>query len=380
MTQPASPALGFAFALQTGKGTAVSDASDFHRVRAITASLGNQQGVQQLPQEVGGGYHTGGTYKTFVAGAGAVRVLARLENDIGYLLEAFFGAPEATGTSEDGGYLTTYKPVNDYCDHKWMTARRYIPSCSGTDSYFGEELSDAKLSMMQFTLAPAQPGILDLALLSIGSTFSAASDVSDWSSEMEAYEDTDSMIVPTVSGSGVVLEALTGVDFGDGENTDFGIPSVGMQLSLINRYSGDGIQPELVIGQLGMDDLVLVGQQIGFTITYKWKNPELYKAVYAYTGSAVGSQPTSHILKTSTTVTLRSPRTVGTTSKSEQLKLTLNDCSITCPSGIQLTGGGVVMVQIVGVAEMGATPAAYATAELRNETQYPGVVYSAGTI
>jgi len=378
MTQASSPALGFAFAIQTAKSSPVTDLADFHRMRVVTANIGNQQAMERLPQEVGGGYHTGGSFKTFVAGAGQVRALARLENDIGYLLWALLGAPEASGTSAVDGYKTTFKPVDDFCAHPWMSVRKMIPSCESNDYYLGESLTDAKLSTMQFTLAPGAPGIMDLSMLSIGAAFSEASDAITWEAGMEAYENTESVIMPTVAGAGVILSALTGVDLGGGEATAYSVPSVAMQFGIQNRLSGDGVRPELIIGQLGMDDNVLVGQEMVFSATYKWRDPSLYKAVYARTATGVGSQPTSTVLRDEVTIRLRSPRTWN--SLPEQLEVVLTNCTLECPGGIQLTGGEFVTAQIVGRAELQATPSAYATINLRNGTAYPGVAYTAGSI
>jgi len=381
MTQSASPGIGFAFALQDAKGAPVTANADFKRMRVIQAMLGSQQAMDQLPQEVGGGYHTNAMYKVYVAGAGAVRALARLEGDLGYLLNAAFGAPEASGASDTGPvYTTTFKPIVDPCDHPWLTARKFIPNCTQVSDYIGEEISDAKLGAMAFSVGAGSPGVMDLALLAINSAFVPATSASDWPDEMEAYEGTDSVVMASVTGTNALLAGIAGVDLGDGTAADFGVPTIGMQLSIANRYSGDGVRPELVIGSLGMDDLVLLGQTISFQLTYKWKNPQLYQAIYAFNGAgnAVGLTPTSLPLKTPVTITLRSPRYVGTSEVREEINFLLNSCTLDCPRGVVLSGGAFVTMQINGIAEIAATPDAYATITLINGTPYTdlGVVYT----
>ncbi|MFA5379170.1 MAG: hypothetical protein WC455_25670, partial [Dehalococcoidia bacterium] len=342
MTQSASPGIGFAFALQSAKGAPETDNADFKRMRVIQAMLGSQQAMDQLPQEVGGGYHSNAMYKVYVAGVGAVRALARLEGDIGYLLAGALGLPQASGASVAGPvYTTTFKPVNDYCAHPWLTARKFIPNCTQVSDYMAEEISDAKVSAMSFAIGAGSPGMMDLALLAINSAFVDASSASAWPTEMGAYEGTDSVVMASVTGTQALLTAIAGVDLGDGVNTDFGVPTIGIQLSIANRYSGDGVRPELVVGKLGMDDLVLLGQTISFQLTYKWKNPQLYKAIYAFqgAGNAISNTPTSQPLKTPVTITLRSPRYVGTSTTYEELSFLLNSCTLDCPQGVVLSGG-----------------------------------------
>ena len=92
MTQPSSPGMGLAFAVQTGKGVPVTNHASYRRARVNNASLGIQQSVGRFPQEVGGTYHPGGEYKEFMAGAGNVNWSPRLEGDIGYLLYALMGS------------------------------------------------------------------------------------------------------------------------------------------------------------------------------------------------------------------------------------------------------------------------------------------------
>lgn len=381
MTQSASPGIGFAFALQSAKGAPETDNANFKRMRVIQAMLGSQQAMDQLPQEVGGGYHSNAMYKVYVAGVGAVRALARLEGDIGYLLAGALGLPQASGASVAGPvYTTTFKPVNDYCAHPWLTARKFIPNCTQVSDYMAEEISDAKVSAMSFAIGAGSPGMMDLALLAINSAFVDASSASAWPTEMGAYEGTDSVVMASVTGTQALLTAIAGVDLGDGVNTDFGVPTIGIQLSIANRYSGDGVRPELVVGKLGMDDLVLLGQTISFQLTYKWKNPQLYKAIYAFqgAGNAISNTPTTQPLKTPVTITLRSPRYVGTSTTYEELSFLLNSCTLDCPQGVVLSGGSFVTMQVNGVAEIGATPDAYATITLKNGTPYTdlGVTYT----
>lgn len=373
MTTPASPALGLALALQTGKGVAVTAASDFNKIRMIQVNAGAQQSLGQFAQEVGGGYHGGARFKQYVAGAGSGRMYLRLQEDFGVMLHSLFGPPESDGSSHaDGWFLTTFKPVNDVCNHPWLTVRKFIPNCTAADAH-GEELTDAKLQGMNISLGAAAPAMVDIGLLSIGSSFVAAATASTWDSAMDAYEDNASAVIANVSGNGLTFGDLTGIDLGAGAATAFAMPTVGLQLSIANAYSDGGINNELIIGQLGMDDLVLVNQSIRFQATYKWKDPDLFKAAYAKYGNTVAAQPTSEVLTDDVEIVMRSPRVF--TSTPEQVKFILNQCSIEVGSP-QLQGGGVVMVPVTGSVDIQSTPAGYATVEWTHGSAYTGVTYA----
>lgn len=383
MTQSSSPSIGFAFALQSAKGSPVTNAADFRRMRAVSAMVGSQQAMDQLPQEVGGGYHSSAMFKQFVAGVGAAQFLPRLEGDLAYLITSTLGSPRASGEDlGDGVYKTIWDPANDYCTHPWLTARKYIPTCeTDVSTYMAEEISDAKAQALNFTLAAGSPAMANFSLLAINSAFVDGATASDWPDEMQAYEDTDSVIMGSVTGTGALLKAITGVDLGEGAATDFGIPAINLQVGITNRFSGEGVRPELVLGKLGMDDLVLLEQTMAFQLTYKWKNPSLYKAVYAYQGSgnAVSTSPTSQPLTTEVEITMRSPRFAGSSSSVyEELKIKLAECTIDCPQGVVLTGGQFVTMTVTGIAKIQNTPSEYATIELVNGEDYTdlGVTYS----
>lgn len=376
MTQPTSPGIGFAFAVQTAKGAPVVADASFKKVRVNNASLGIQQAIGRFPQEVGGTYHPGGEYKMFYAGAGNVNWSPRLEGDIGYLLYALMGSVASSGTSDaDGVFTTTFRPAANHCDHPWLSMRRFIPNCD-PEYVGGEYMNDAKMSGMAISMAAGGPAVADMAFISINA--GNASDASDWETGMtDEYEDTDSVILSPASLK-PMLKAVTGIDLGGGVNTDFSVPTIAMQLGVANSFSADGIRPELVIGSYQPDDAVLLAQTISFQITYKWADPKLYRAIYNHSHSAYTWSP--EILYTGAEFTLRSPRLIGTSLTAyEELKFSLAECSLQCPQGITLAGGQFLTTVITGTAKAQATPAAYATAVLKNGVAYTdlGVTYSA---
>jgi hypothetical protein len=377
MTQPSSPGMGFAFALQSAKGAKVTDSALMKRMRTLTAMVGPTQASGQFQQEVGGGYHPGGTFKQFSAGVGQVTWYPRLEADIGYLLYALLGSVTAGASTAGPIYTTTFKPVNDVCSHPWLTARSFIPNCASSAQNLGQEIWDAKLSGMSFNVQPGQPAQSQLALLAISSGFNG--NASTWNTDMtDTPEDTDSAISAIISGNGITVGNIALVDLGGGVNTDFAVPSLGFQLQIANTLSGDGIRPELVVGSQAMDDLALLGQQVGFNLTYKWRDPKLYKAIYAYTpGSGVGLDWSPTVLTSDVDIVMKSPEIVSGTTR-QQLKFHLAKVGLSCPNGIVLAGGQFVTIQITGVAEIQATPADYMYAELINGTAYTdlGITYS----
>ena len=367
MTESASPGIGFAFAVQSAKSVPETVDANFKKVRTLTANLGAQQALGQFPPEVGGTYHPGGRYKMYSAGIGQVRMHPRLEGDIGYLLYALLGGVTASGTSDAFGvYTTTFNPRNDICSHPWMTARRFIPNCTvGKEE--GEELQDAKISVMTWTMAAAAPAVLDMGLLSINASW--ASDASDWPTGMDAaYEGTGSVAMAPGTLK-PVIGAVAGIDVGAGVAVDFSIPTIQFRLQIINSFSGDGIRPELVIGDYEMDDLVLLGQRAQFDMIYKWKDPYLARAIQRYGHNAYTWSP--QVFATDVTFAIKSPTLVGTSpTQYETIIFTLAKVSLECPDGIVQSGGDFLTMRITGSAESQATAAAYMTAQLINGHAY----------
>jgi len=377
MTESASPGIGFAFAVQSAKGVPVTNDADFKKVRTLTASMGVQQAMGQFPVEVGGGYHPGGRYKMYNAGAGTVRWQPRLEGDIGYLLYSLLGGVQASGTSDaDGVFTTTFVPRANICGHPWMTTRRFIPNCqAGMEE--GEELTDAKINAMTLTMAAAAPAIMDLGILSIGASWS--SDSSDWDTAMtSAYETTDHVAMAPGSLT-PIIGAVAGIDIGGGVASDFSIPTIQFRLQIINSFSGEGVRPELVIGSYGMDDQVLLGQRAQFDLIYKWKDPYLARAIARNGHDAYTWSPT--VFKSDVTFTIKSPEFAGnSTSVYESLTFVLAECSLECPDGIVQSAGDFLTMRVTGVAQIQATAAAYMQAILVNGQSYTdlpdAVVYS----
>lgn len=377
MTQSSSPGIGFAFGLQSAKGSHLSNASNFRKMRVLSAQLGPNQGMEQLPQEVGGGYHTGASYKQFVAGTGQVRMLTRLDASMGQLLKAAIGSPSASGTSGTGFYRTTFRPVDNYCNHPWLTARSFIPNCTPADA-IGQEIKDAKLAQLGITLQAGSPGLTELALLGLDSGFVAAATASTWDTAMQAYEGTDSVVMSSVSGGGAILESMTGLNLGAGTASDFAVPTVSLQFAIQNKFSDGGIRDELVIGSLQMDDLALISQTMSFQLVYKWRNPALYQAIYALTKSGsnygVSTTPTPLVLQDTITIKLLSPRMLG--AEQERLEIELHNVSLET-QGVTLQSGQFITMPVSGTASIGASPSAYATFTWYSEDPFTeGVTYA----
>jgi len=293
------------------------------------------------------------------------------------LLYSLMGDVQASGTSDAFGvYTTTFLPTNDVCTHPWMTLRRFLPNCTaGLEE--GEELVDTKFSSMTFTMSAASPAIMDMGFLSI--TGSWASDASDWDTTMDAAYETTDHIAMAPGTLKPVIGAVAGIDVGGGVNTDFSVPTIQFRLQIINSFSGDGVTPELVIGDYGMDDLVLLGQRAQFDLVYKWKDPYLARAIYRNGHNAYTWSPT--VFTSDVTFAIKSPHLVGTsTSQYETLQFTFAECSLECPDGIVQSAGDFLTMRITGVAQVQSTPAAYMSAVLINGHAYTDlpetVVYS----
>lgn len=371
MTVPASPGLGFAFALQAEKGTAITNHAAFTRMRVLTSNVGIQQGYDEFPPEVGGGYHPEGFYKRFAAGGGQVRMQSRTGPSMGYLLYALLGEAVSAGSiAGAGAYTTTFRP-GAYCSHPWMTVRSLIPSDCDGGGYEGSVLSDSKISSMIFNIGAGRQAITDLTLLSIGAN--ASSNPSLWPSLMSSAFESQDEIVLASSSAMPIFKAVTDLNLGSGVAADFSVPTLAIRFGISNQLSGDGIEPELVVGSHNLDNLILLGQRAEFLITYKWKNAELYKAMMRYGHATDWS---SRIVQPEVVLEFKSPKTTG--GVNHGVKFTLKNVALSSPEGIVLSGGQYLTMNIAGVATIQATPQEYMTAEVTNSKQYTdlGVSYS----
>jgi hypothetical protein len=375
MTQSASPGIGFAFAVQSAKGAPVTNPALFKKQAVLQAQLGPVEGYDQFGTEVNGVYHPGGLFKTYNVGMGSVRMYPRLEGDIGYLLYALLGAATAAGASTaQGVFTTTFTPAADIVNHPWLTARRWIYNTAGALDHEGQEISDAKLAGMTLTLGAGGVGMMDLGLLAI--TPSSAADASGWGTSMtDAFETTASAITAPNSLA-PIFKAVTGIDMGDGVATDFNVPTLGLRLGVANTFSGSDIRSELKIGSYSMDDQVLMQQSASFELTYKWKDPKLFRSIYYHGHNAYTWSPT--VLETEVQFPFRGPRLIGSTNTYEQLNMNLKHVSLQCPEGIQQIGGGFLTMRVVGICRADTTAAGYMEAVLINGTPYSdlGVSYT----
>jgi len=368
MTEPVSTGIGLAFAVQPAKGSAITTDSEFKRMRVLSANVGNQQAMGNFPIEVGGGYHPGGSYKIYNVGAGRVSMYPRIEGDIGYLIYMLMGGVQtAADSTSEGVYTTTFTPRTDIYTHPWLTARRYIPNSAGGAQNEGEIMTDAKVASGIFSIGAAAPAGLELALLSIGSSWS--SDASSWPDDMDsAYEDTSSIILAPASAK-PILKAVAGIDMGDGVNTDFEVPTISMRMMITNTFSGSNIVNELVVGEYQMDDMVLLSQTIAFDMVYKWKDPKLARDIYRHGHNAYSWSPT--VMSTELELTLRSPTLVGSSATQyQEMTFNLASCDLQCPGGITQVAGGYLTMRVSGVATIQSTAEAYATIKLINGTPY----------
>lgn len=328
------------WAPQAAKGTL---GTDWKRHKAITVAIGTQQDIQQFPPEVGGGFHPTGAYKRMAFGAGQVVMHPRLQDVIGWLLFAGVGSLSTiSGNPEASMFRHLFTPPDDFCDFGWMSVRKEMPAgCDAGGSKLGEMIMDARVAGLRFSTAAGD--LAQCAATFVGREPSLSdTDVDDWTDGWDnTYEHFTG--VPTSSAS---------------DNMTIGTDSMkatNIVVDLTNQFTAP--EEELIIGSYHPDDMILQQQILSVQWTYKWEDPDLYKAIVTGTNTEslgkIDWSPTVHT--DSATIRLKTPDNATGMSNPWAIEFYAEEFSWQAAGPPVLEGGGWVSMDFMGVAQEQAT-------------------------
>ena len=336
MTVSASTGV-FSFAPQAYKSDHGSYAAptNWYRHKVASAALGPVQDIQQFPPEVGGGYHPTGAYKRMAFGGGQAVMNPRLQNTIGFLLQAAVGSvSDIADQPESSMYRHIFRPPAATSTFPWLALRKEIPGATGSSDNVGEILHDSRVVGMRLGVAPG-------AIISSAFTFVSRipklslTGVDSWSYQ-NTYEASEG--VPLAHQGAVRL---------DGSE----VKSTGLVLDLVNQYTSP--DEELIIGSEYPDDFILRRQVLSATWAYKWQNPDLYQEIL--TGSNTESSgeidwsPSVHT--GSFEFDTYSPGNATGMSNPWRLRVYAPEMSWQASGPPVLVGDGWLQLQFVGVAQ-----------------------------
>lgn len=260
-----------AFALQSGRlgGECVPTGSDFYFHRASMVDFGPQDMTDTLPQEVGGGLFPVYTYKNGAFSAGAISVEMRLKKNIGYLLSACSGSVATASATGASATKHTFSPgVTDHTSMKWLSLYRYVPAAAG---YNGVTEGHADCRLPQMNLVVPQMGPARAEFTFVGRVPSIATGES---AVTKNFEDGSTL---GLSHSGSVAFTAAVLNDTSFSTLTTGATFIGGVVNIVNNFTTP--QQEMIIGDVYPDDLAVLGRTATITLTYKWRDPALYRAI-----------------------------------------------------------------------------------------------------
>lgn len=319
---------------QTAKGTL---ATTWYRHKAVQVETGAQQDVRQFPQEVGGGFHPTGAYKRMGFAAGQVVMHPRLQDVIGWLLYAGVGGLSTiSGTPEAGMYRHQITPPSDFCDMKWISVRKEVPAgCDVGSENLGEILKDVRVGGIRF--AAEAGGLAQMAATFVGREPKLSeTGVDTWTWD-NSYEDKEG--VPTAAASDQV----------DVGGTTYAATNIIVDIQ--NQFTTP--DEELIIGSYYPDDMILQQQVMNVRWTYKWEDPELYKAIVSGTeveaAGEIDWSPTVHT--DSFTAAFKSPGNATGMSNPWRIEFYAPEMVWQAAGSPRLVGGGWLSLEFQGIAQ-----------------------------
>lgn len=201
----------FGVAPQTGLAVA---GTSFYWFPLVNCDFGPLEGQDNLPHEIGGSALQRGRFKTGVIFGGNLDIVPRLENRLGWLLQAAFGDVSSTAdttiTNAIAGSLAGDAGVNchqfyfdtaDEFNIPYMTAHRLLPHDTAA-SQVGEIAQDCRVTGWTLNAAPAR--IVTSRFSMVGRA--NATTVWDYNPAWTATYDTDDTFAVTSCSGSVQFE------------------------------------------------------------------------------------------------------------------------------------------------------------------------------
>jgi hypothetical protein len=343
------------FGPQAAKGSDVPEGSWF-RHKATVADLAIQDDQRLGPPEVGGRPLPTIPYKAGVIVGGGLTIHPRLEASIGYLLKGALGY--CNTTSGSGGvknHVFGLDPVNPGFV-PWMGFRKFIPpSGEPGDEALGEIYKDCKV--LGFALTLPNEGLISARVDALGREFELEEDP-DWGTTTGSpggwsvygeFEDYPSIPIGSTPGGYI-------------DTPNYGsLPVIQAVVTIANQNLD--IRQEKVYGSPYLEDITVIGRQVGLDLTVKWKNASLYRSIL--TGAVDGTTWSSKPFTTSLEFRSISPDNMPSESQPYELIVSITEAMLSLQGGVVLAGNDAVLMRFTGVGL--DTVGEYATFELRNK-------------
>ena len=343
------------FGPQQGKGYDVP-AGMWFRHKATVGDLAIQDDQRLGPPEVGGRPLPTIPYKAGVMVGGGLTIHPRLEASVGYLLKGALGYCD-TSAGSGGVFNHVFKlSPSDPGFVPWMGFRKYIPpSGEPGDPSLGEIYKDCKVLGLALTLP--NEGLISARVDALGREFlldenptwgTTSGSGNGWhpSGEFEDYPS-----IPIGSTPGGYIDTPT---YGN-------LPVIQATVTVANQNLD--IRQEKVYGSPYLEDITVIGRQVGLDLTVKWKNPSLYRAIL--TGAVDGTSWSSKPFTTALTFRAISPDDMPSEAQPYELLITITEAMLSLQGGVVLAGNDAVLMRFTGVGL--DTTGEYATFELRNQ-------------
>lgn len=239
----------------------------YHRL--ISADISPQQFVDSLPQEVGGGLFVDTSFKTGAFVSGGFAINTRLQDSIGTLL---YGASGSYATAT-GGNTTFSVNSSDDSSLPWVAFKRYLPgdtSSNGQTEYF----LNTRITTMGITIPQQGP---------MRTEFTVVGQKPLWADSLGSK-----MAATYEGGTSLGMSCESTITLSGMSNSQLpnGGAFTGAQIIIANNFTTP--QQEMIIGSNYPDDFASLARGCIVRLVYKWKDPSLYRAIFAKT-TGVGS-------------------------------------------------------------------------------------------
>jgi len=198
------------FLKQTAYDTIQAADGSFHYFPYLNCTLGVIQGATQLPPETGGSALPRGYLKTGSWAAGALDIVPRLENRIGWLLEAACGDassyPDQNISQVEAGsgatvdchtHMFGFANADDFA-LPYLTAHKLLPHTTAADEV-GEIYQDIHVSQLRIDIAPQTYVRMHLEMLGRSNPTTVFDIEPGWT--MPTFDTDDTFLVTSCSGT-----------------------------------------------------------------------------------------------------------------------------------------------------------------------------------
>lgn len=329
------------FGPSAGKGVGVAS-GNWHRHKATMIDLAVVDDQRLGPPEVGGRPLPTIPYKAGVSVAGGVTFSPRLEDSVGWILEGALGYVETTsGSGSVKNHVFKLSPTTPGLV-PWTGFRKLIPTDGNIGNYaLGETYVDCKITSLAVTLP--NDGLISARADIVGRSFLfeqspswgiTTGSTGGWSPTRGEFEDYPSIPIGSTPGGYINVPG-----FGD-------LPVIQAVVTIQNQNLDP--RQEKVYGSPFLEDVTIVGRQVGIDLTVKWTNPDLYRQIF--TGATSGTAWSSVPFTTAIDFRSVSPANMSGEAQPYELSVHVTEAMLSLQGGIQLAGNNAVIMRFQGVA------------------------------